>query len=91
MKVPLAGEPRKDLLGALAAVDNAEHLLVLLELSGQCIPVQPARLAEAHPAEGFRGTQLRRTELHCRTAGQKLRKERPQCGWVAVQRTADAP
>ena len=80
VKVPLAGEPRKDLLGALAAVDNAEHLLVLLELSGQCIPVQPARLAEAHPAEGFRGTQLRRTELHCRTAGQKLRKERPQCG-----------
>ena len=53
---------------------------MLLELSGQCVPVQPARLAEAHPAEGFRGTQLRRTELHRRTAGQELRKERPQCG-----------
>ena len=72
METAFLGQPLEDALRRLAAVDNAEHLRMLLQFLCQHVISQHARLAKGHTPKAFLKPHRLRAQLRYRMLRRKV-------------------
>ena len=79
VETPLALQPLENLLGRLAGIDDAQDLILTLDLGGQFIVVHPPRPPEGHAPEYIPPELLRRADLGDRLLRGKFPENGGQC------------